>query len=159
MGDEVVNEDSAHRILRNVRVGQGAQIWNYVNAYDCVIGADTMIGTFVEIQGDVVIGARCRVQSHSFLCSGVTLEDDVFVGHGVMFVNDRLPSSSEEHRLDWTPEATLVRAGGVIGSNATVMGGLVIGAGAIVGAGAVVVADVAAGTTVVGVPAKPVVRP
>ena len=133
-----------------------------VNLYGCRIGAGTKIGTFVEIQKNAVVGRRCKVSSHTFVCEGVTIEDEVFVGHGVMFINDRHPRATTDGRLqteaDWTVQPTLVRRGASIGSGAVVLCGITIGAGALVGAGAVVTADVPAGATVAGVPARVLVR-
>ena len=129
-----------------------------VNLYGCRIGAGTKIGTFVEIQKNAVVGRRCKISSHTFVCEGVTIEDEVFVGHGVMFINDRHPRATTEGQLqteaDWTVEPTLVRRGASIGSGAVLLCGVTIGEGALVGAGAVVTADVPAGVTVAGVPAR-----
>ncbi|ESR23044.1 N-acetylglucosamine-1-phosphate uridyltransferase [Lutibaculum baratangense AMV1] len=130
-----------------------------MNIYGCSIGRETRIGTFVEIQKGVEIGERCKISSHSFLCEGVTVEDEVFIGHGVMFINDREPRAvTADGRLmteeDWSVEPTIVRRGASIGSNATIMGGVTIGEGALVGAGAVVTRDVPAGAAVAGVPAR-----
>ncbi len=130
-----------------------------VNLYGCTIGARTRIGTFVEIQRGAVIGASCKISSHSFICEGVTLEDGVFVGHGVMFTNDLQPRAvDEEGRLltdeDWTLVRTHVRTGAAIGSNATIVAGVTIGAHALVGAGAVVTRDVPDYAVVAGVPAR-----
>lgn len=140
--------------MRNVSIGKNVKIYDFVNLYGCKIGDETQIGAFVEIQKGVKVGRRCRVQSHSFLCEGVTIEDDVFVGHGVMFINDNNPSIKKTRNKTWKLEPTLVKKGAVIGSNATILGGVVIGGNAIIGAGAVVTKDVPAGTTVVGNPAK-----
>jgi UDP-2-acetamido-3-amino-2,3-dideoxy-glucuronate N-acetyltransferase len=133
-----------------------------VNLYGCRIGAETKIGTFVEIQKNAVVGRRCKVSSHTFVCEGVTIEDEVFVGHGVMFINDRYPRAAADGRLqtesDWTVQPTLVRRGASIGSGAVVLCGVTIGEGAFVGAGAVVTADVPPGATVAGVPARVLVR-
>ncbi|KAB0680361.1 acyltransferase [Aureimonas leprariae] len=134
-----------------------------VNLYGCRIGAGSRIGAFVEIQKNAVVGRNCKVSSHSFLCEGVTLEDGVFVGHGVMFSNDRHPRAltadgSLQTDDDWTVIATHVRRGASIGSNATILPGIVIGEGALVGAGAVVTRDVPAFAIVAGVPARPIGR-
>lgn len=133
-----------------------------VNLYGCRVGADTKIGTFVEIQKGATIGRRCKISSHTFVCEGVTVEDDVFVGHGVMFINDRYPRATEDGRLqtdaDWTVVPTRVGRGASIGSGATILCGVTIGQGALVGAGAVVTKDVAPGATVAGVPARLLAR-
>ena len=133
-----------------------------VNLYGCRIGAGTKIGTFVEIQKNAVVGRRCKVSSHTFVCEGVTIEDEVFVGHGVMFINDRHPRATTDGRLqteaDWAVQPTLVRRGASIGSGAVVLCGVTIGEGALVGAGAVVTANVPPGATVAGVPARVLVR-
>ena len=130
-----------------------------VNLYGCRVGSGSRIGAFVEVQRGAAIGERCKISSHSFVCSGVTIEDDVFVGHGVMFINDRYPrATTNDGRVmtepDWTLLPTVVRTGASIGSNATIMGGVTIGARAIVGAGAVVVSDVPEDSVVSGVPAR-----
>lgn len=130
-----------------------------VNLYGCRIGAETRIGTFVEIQSHAVIGRRCKISSHTFICEGVTLEDGVFVGHGVMFTNDLHPRAvnpdgSLQTASDWTVVPTLVKRRASIGSNATILAGLTIGEGALIGAGAVVTRDVPDYTVVAGVPAR-----
>ena len=129
-----------------------------VNLYGCRIGDDTKIGTFVEIQKNAVIGQRCKISSHTFICEGVTIEDDVFVGHGVMFINDRRPRATADGRLqtedDWSVVPTLVKRGASIGSGAAILCGVTIGEHAMIGAGAVVTRNVAAGETVAGVPAR-----
>jgi len=142
------------RLAPDVRLGARVRLNAFINLYGCTIGDDCMIGTFVEIQRDVVLGPRCRVQSHSFLCSGVELEADVFVGHGVMFINDRHPTVAATLAGTWAMERCLVKRGASIGSGALVFGGVTIGEHAVVGAGAVVTRDVPAGATVVGVPAR-----
>ena len=150
-------------IADDVLLGRGVTIpqRDLVNLYGCRIGDDTKIGAFVEIQRNAVVGARCKISSHSFICDGVTIEDDVFVGHGVIFINDRRPRASVDGRLqtpdDWTLIPTLVRQGASLGSGAIVMCGVTIGAGAMVAAGAVVTRDVPDGATVMGVPSR--VRP
>lgn len=134
-----------------------------VNLYGCRIGDDTMIGPFVEIQCEAIVGARCKVSSHTFICSGVTIEDEVFVGHGVMFINDSYPRATNpdgtlQTAEDWTVERTLIKTAASIGSNATVLGGVTIGVGALVGAGSVVTRDVPDHAVVAGVPARLVRR-
>lgn len=129
-----------------------------VNLYGCRIGDETRVGTFVEIQRGVVIGRRCKIQSHSFICEGVTIEDEVFIGHGVMFINDRAPRATSGGVLqtdaDWELTPTVVRRGASLGSGAVILCGVTIGEGALVGAGAVVTRDVPAGAIVAGVPAR-----
>jgi acetyltransferase-like isoleucine patch superfamily enzyme len=142
------------RIAPDVKLGRGVRLNAFINLYGCTIGDECMIGTFVEIQRDVVLGPRCRVQSHTFICSGVTLEADVFVGHGVMFINDRHPTVAATLAGSWKLERCVIRRGASIGSGALVFGGLTIGEGAVIGAGAVVTRDVPAGATVAGVPAR-----
>lgn len=150
-------------IADDVRTGANVSIGPFVNLYGCTIGDETRIGPFVEIQRGVGIGARCKIQSHTFICTGVRLGDGCFVGHGVMFVNDRRPSAvdaagrmlpSDEFEL----EPTTVASGASIGSGAVILCGVTIGADALVGAGAVVTRDVAPGDVVAGVPAR-VLRP
>jgi UDP-2-acetamido-3-amino-2,3-dideoxy-glucuronate N-acetyltransferase len=142
-------------IADDVKLGNNVTIFEFVNLYGCEIGDDSRIGTFVEIQRDVVIGRRVRIQSHTFICSGVVIEDDVFVGHHVTFVNDRRPTTRDAAAGTWTLEPVRVCRGASIGSNATILCGVTIGEDALVGAGAVVTCDVPAGVTVAGVPAHP----
>lgn len=149
-------------ISDDVRLGRDVRIFHpeLVNLYGCEIGDETRIGTFVEVQVGATIGARCKISSHSFICEGVMIEDEVFIGHGVMFTNDRFPrATTEDGRpqgpADWAVEITRVGRRASIGSNATILCGISIGAGAIVGAGAVVTRDVPAGAVVAGVPARP----
>lgn len=152
--------EAPHRLLDDVAFGPGAVVHSFVNLYGCRIGAGSRIGTFVEVQRGAEIGANCKIQSHTFVCDGVRIEDEVFVGHGVVFVNDKHPRATDgagglQTEADWELLATVVERGASIGSGATILGGVRIGAGATVGAGAVVVDDVAAGATVVGNPARP----
>jgi len=151
--------DAPYRLIDGVEFGDNVLVGPFVNLYRCRIGDETTIGPFVEIQGGARVGARCKIQSHTFVCDGVTIENDVFVGHGVVFVNDKYPrATAPEGRLqtkdDWTLLPTLVAQGASLGSGAIVLGGLRIGEGAIVGAGAVVTKDVAPGETVAGAPAR-----
>lgn len=143
-------------VADDVKLGRDVAIFEFVNLYGCAIGDESRIGAFVEIQRDAVIGRRVRVQSHTFICSGVHIEDDVFVGHNVTFINDRHPSAEGARTGNWTLEPTVVKAGASIGSGAVILCGLTIGAGARIGAGAVVTADVPAGATMVGVRARQV---
>jgi acetyltransferase-like isoleucine patch superfamily enzyme len=147
--------------LNNVALGEGVQIFHpdLVNLYGCSVGDGTRIGTFVEIQKNAVIGKRCKVQSHTFVCEGVTIEDEVFVGHGVMFINDRVPRSTAaggglQSEADWEVVPTLVRFGASIGSGAVILCGVTIGRHALVGAGAVVTKDVPDFAVVKGCPAR-----
>ena len=148
-------------IRADVRLGDGVKIFqpDLVNLYGCAIGSHTKIGAFVEIQKNAVIGARCKVSSHTFICEGVTIEDEVFVGHGVMFTNDIYPRATNEDgslqtEANWQVLETLVKRRASIGSNATVLAGLTIGENALVGAGAVVTRDVPDFAIVAGVPAR-----
>lgn len=147
-------------ISSSVQLGKNVRILHpdLVNLYGCAIGEETQIGPFVEIQATVTIGRRCKIQSHSFICEGVTIEDGVFVGHGVMFINDLLPRAINDAgemagTKDWTLSPTHIGEGASIGSNATILGGIKIGKGALVGAGAVVTKDVPDYAIVAGVPA------
>lgn len=154
---ETVSDISGTNVLRDVRLGRGVRWHNFVNLYGCEIGDDSKIGAFVEIQRGARVGRRCKISSHSFICEGVRIGDDVFVGHGVMFTNDRHPRASIDGRPvtdEWTMEETVIEDGVAIGTNATILCGLTIGRGAVVGAGAVVVKDVPPGATVAGNPAR-----
>ena len=147
------------RISDDVELGEGVKIYAFVNLYGCSIGDGSKIGTFVEIQKGAVIGRNCKVQSHSFLCEGVTLEDNVFVGHGVMFINDLYPRSTNDDGSmqtddDWTCVPTRIAKGASIGSNATILAGVTVGEGALVGAGSVVTKDVPPHAVVAGNPAR-----
>jgi UDP-2-acetamido-3-amino-2,3-dideoxy-glucuronate N-acetyltransferase len=147
-------------IAADVILDEGVVIFHrdLVNLYGCRVGAGTKIGAFVEIQKGAVIGRQCKISSHSFVCEGVTIEDDVFVGHGVVFINDPYPRATANGRLqteqDWKVVPTRVCRGASIGSGAAILCGVTIGEGALVGAGAVVTRDVASGATVAGVPAR-----
>lgn len=147
------------RIAPEVVLGPGVRLHAFVNLYGCEIGAESRIGTFVEIQKGARIGARVKVSSHTFICEGVTIEDEVFIGHGVMFTNDKYPrattqSGALQSEADWALQPTRVKRRASIGSNATILCGVTIGEGAIVGAGAVVTHDVPDGAIVAGVPAR-----
>jgi acetyltransferase-like isoleucine patch superfamily enzyme len=147
------------RIAPDVVLGRDVKIHSFVNLYGCTVGDETRLGTFVEIQKGARVGARCKISSHTFICEGVRVEDEVFVGHGVMFINDRRPRATRadgtpQTESDWTLEPTIVRRGASIGSNATILCGVEIGERAVVGAGAVVTRDVPAGSVVAGNPAR-----
>jgi acetyltransferase-like isoleucine patch superfamily enzyme len=151
--------DNLARIAPDVRLGRDVQLHGFVNLYGCTIGDETKIGTFVEIQKNAVVGRRCKISSHTFVCEGVTIEDECFIGHGVMFTNDKYPRATRtdgqlQTGADWRVVPTRVCRGASIGSGAVILCGVTIGAGALVGAGAVVTRDVPPGTTVAGVPAR-----
>jgi acetyltransferase-like isoleucine patch superfamily enzyme len=155
--------ERAMPIARDVLLAPGVKVFqpDLVNLYGCALGADTTVGPFVEIQKNAAIGARCKISSHAFICEGVTIEDECFIGHGVMFTNDLYPRATTEDgalqtAADWKVIATRVCRRASIGSNATIVAGVTIGPGAIVGAGAVVTKDVPAGAVVAGVPARPI---
>jgi len=145
---------------KDVRLADGVKIFqpDLVNLYGCTVGSETKIGAFVEIQKNAVVGARCKISSHAFICEGVTIEDEVFVGHGARFINDRYPQATVGGRLqteaDWKVTPTLVKRGASIGSGAVIMCGITIGEYALVGAGAVVTRDVPDYAIVAGVPAR-----
>ena len=152
------------KIMRNITMGRDVVIRDFVNLYDCTIGDRTRIGTFVEIQKGVHIGKDCNIQSHTFICEGVTIEDGCFIGHGVMFSNDRFPRALLENGKrpgdgDWTLEKTLVQKGASIGNGATILPGVTIGEGALIGAGAVVIQDIPPNTVAVGNPARVIDKP
>jgi UDP-2-acetamido-3-amino-2,3-dideoxy-glucuronate N-acetyltransferase len=158
LADAPANE-APYRLIRGVDFGDGVIVHPFTNLYGCRIGDESRIGPFVEIQKGAVIGARCKIQSHSFICTGVEIGDDVFVGHGVMFINDRRPrATTGDGRLqgadDWTLERTVIEEQVSIGSGATILCGLRVGSGAVVGAGAVVTRDVGPRETVMGTPAR-----
>jgi UDP-2-acetamido-3-amino-2,3-dideoxy-glucuronate N-acetyltransferase len=147
------------RVAPDVKLGRDVRLFAFANLYGCQIGDESKIGAFVEIQKGAVIGRRVKVSSHTFICEGVTIEDECFIGHGVMFTNDRYPRAVNADGLpqteaDWAVTPTLVKRGASIGSNATILCGLTIGSRAIVGAGSVVTRDVPDGAIVAGVPAR-----
>ena len=146
-------------IAPDVKIGREVSIYNFVNLYGCEIGDGTRIGSFVEIQKGASVGRNCKISSHTFICEGVTIEDEVFIGHGVQFINDKYPRATTEDgalqtESDWRVEPTRVERGASVGTGATILGNVRIGARAIVGAGSVVTKDVPAGATVAGNPAR-----
>ena len=152
-------------VAENVILGEGVRIFHpdLVNLYGCTIGSETRIGTFVEIQKNAVVGARCKISSHTFICEGVSIEDEVFIGHGVMFTNDPYPRATTDDgglqtESDWRVVTTTVKRRASIGSNATILCGVTIGENALIGAGAVVTKDVPDHATVAGVPARIISR-
>jgi acetyltransferase-like isoleucine patch superfamily enzyme len=154
----MVNAEFA-RIAPDVKLGQNVKIYAFVNLYGCEIGDDTRVGAFVEIQKGARIGNRVKISSHSFICEGVTIEDEVFIGHGVMFINDKYPHATTDSgqlqtEQDWTCTSTMIKRGASIGSNATILCGVSVGERAIVGAGSVVTRDVPSGAVVAGNPAR-----
>jgi acetyltransferase-like isoleucine patch superfamily enzyme len=151
--------EAPYRLLDDVHFGDNVVVHSFTNLYGCSIGDSTRIGTFVEVQRGARIGAHCKIQSHTFICDGVTIEDEVFVGHGVVFINDKRPRATDgngrlQTEADWELVPTVVERGASIGSGAVILCGVRIGEGAIVGAGAVVTKDVERGATVQGVPAR-----
>ena len=159
MSDAPANE-APYRMIREVEFGAEVNVYSFTNLYGCSVGDGSRIGTFVEVQAGAAIGANCKISSHTFVCEGVTVEDGVFVGHGVTFVNDKRPRATADGGAlqtadDWEMLETVIEAGASIGSGATILGGVRIGRGALVGAGAVVTRDVEPGATVVGNPARP----
>jgi acetyltransferase-like isoleucine patch superfamily enzyme len=146
-------------IAPSVKLGRDVKLSKFINLYGCEIGDETKIGAFVEIQKNASVGKRCKISSHTFICEGVTIEDNVFIGHGVMFINDSYPRAtadggSLQTEADWKVEKTIIKKGASIGSGATVLANLCVGENAIVGAGAVVTKDVPPNTIVAGNPAK-----
>ena len=146
-------------IAPDVKLGEGVKLSRFVNLYGCEIGDNTKIGAFVEVQKNARIGKNCKISSHTFVCEGVTIEDNVFVGHGVMFINDSYPSATTSNgelqtEKDWKVEPTLVRTGASIGSGATILANVTIGENALIGAGSVVTRDVPANAIVTGCPAR-----
>jgi acetyltransferase-like isoleucine patch superfamily enzyme len=156
--DDGVSVNEYACVTPDVKLGQGVRLGKFINLYGCTIGDETKLGAFVEIQKNATIGRRCKISSHTFICEGVNIEDEVFIGHGVMFTNDTYPRATTGGALqtanDWKVEPTLVKKGASIGSGATILCNVVIGENAIVGAGAVVTRNVPAGTIVAGSPAR-----
>ena len=149
----------SNKNINNVTLGKDVKIFDFVNLYGCSIGDGSKIGTFVEIQKNATIGKNCKISSHTFICEGVHIEDNVFVGHNVTFINDKVPRAtaadgSLQTEADWKVVETFIKKGASIGSSATIMCGLTVGENAVVGAGAVVTKDVPPKTIVAGVPAK-----
>jgi acetyltransferase-like isoleucine patch superfamily enzyme len=147
------------RIAADVKLGKDVRVYDFTNLYGCEIGDDVKVGAFVEIQKGVKVGNRCKISSHSFLCEGVVLEDEVFIGHNVTFINDRYPRATNgsgqlQTEADWNCVGTVVKRGASIGSGATLLCGITVGEGAVVGAGSVVTKDVPAGAVVAGNPAR-----
>ncbi|MBZ5573087.1 MAG: N-acetyltransferase [Acidobacteriia bacterium] len=145
-------------IAPDVKLGQNVRLSKFINLYGCKIGDETKIGAFVEIQKNATVGKRCKISSHTFVCEGVTIEDNVFIGHGVTFINDSYPRATTDGKLqteaDWKVEQTVVKKGASIGSGATILSNVVIGENAMIGAGSVVTKDVPPGAIVAGNPAK-----
>ena len=147
-----------YQIINNVKLGSNVKIFNFVNLYGCSIGDDTKVGSFTEIQKNVTIGKNCKISSHTFICEGVDIEDEVFIGHNVTFINDKYPRSTNPNgelqtEADWKVVKTLIKKGASVGSSSTILCGVTVGENAIVGAGAVVTKDVPPDTIVAGVPA------
>jgi UDP-2-acetamido-3-amino-2,3-dideoxy-glucuronate N-acetyltransferase len=154
-----LSNEAIQRLAPDVKLGKNVRIFGFTNLYGCELGDDVKVGTFVEIQKGAKIGNRCKISSHTFICEGVTLEDDVFIGHNVVFTNDRFPRATANGKLqteaDWVCIPTLVKRGASIGSGAVLLCGITIGANAMIGAGSVVTKDVPDGATVAGNPARP----
>jgi UDP-2-acetamido-3-amino-2,3-dideoxy-glucuronate N-acetyltransferase len=158
MADGPVNA-APYRLIEDVEFGENVVVYSFANLYGCKIGRNTRIGPYVEIQRGAIVGANCKIQSHTFVCDGVTIEDEVFVGHGVLFINDNQPGAvtddgAPKESEDWTLAPTSVARGASLGSGAVILGGVEIGEGAIVGAGAVVTGSIAPRAVVAGVPAR-----
>ena len=156
---EIITLQTEKKSLNEVQIGENVKIYDFVNAYHCKIDSGTKVGTFVEIQKGATIGKNCKISSHSFICEGVHIDDNVFIGHGVMFTNDYYPRAvnpdgTQQTDADWVLVETFVKKGASIGSNATILCGVTIGENALVGAGATVTKDVPANAVVAGNPAK-----
>ncbi len=160
---ELITINNERQSLNNVTVGERVHFFNFVNAYGCSVDDDSKVGAFVEIQKGATIGKNCKISSHSFICEGVHIGDNVFIGHGVMFTNDLFPSAtnadgSQQTDADWEVIPTYVKKGASIGSNATILCGITIGENAMIGAGAVVTKDVVPNAIVVGNPGRPITK-
>ena len=156
---ETVTINNERQSLNNVKMGKEVRIFNFVNAYECSIDDGSKVGAFVEIQKGVTIGKNCKISSHTFICEGVHIEDNVFVGHNVTFINDRFPRATNadgnlQTETDWHVDETRIKRGASIGSSVTILCGVTVGENAIIGAGSVVTKDVEPGTIVAGNPAK-----
>jgi acetyltransferase-like isoleucine patch superfamily enzyme len=156
---ETVTINNDRQSLNNVQLGKDVKIFNFVNAYGCSIDDGTKIGAFVEIQKGATIGKNCKISSHTFICEGVHIEDNVFIGHNVTFINDKYPRSTNpdgslQTEADWKVEETFIRKGASVGSSTTILCGITVGENAIVGAGSVVTKDVPGNTVVAGNPAR-----
>jgi acetyltransferase-like isoleucine patch superfamily enzyme len=157
-GSMIANADFV-AVSPDVRLGQNVKLSKFINLYGCSVGDNTKIGAFVEIQKNATVGNNCKISSHSFVCEGVTIEDDVFIGHGVMFINDSYPRATTsggqlQTEADWKVERTVIRKGASIGSGATILSNITVGERALVGAGSVVTKDVPANAVVAGNPAR-----
>ena len=156
---KILSKSTEKQNINNVTVGEGVKIFDFVNLYGCQIGNNSKIGTFVEIQRGSVIGANCKVSSHSFICEGVHIEDNVFIGHNVSFVNDMNPRAAKEDgtlltQEDWTMVETFVKKGASIGTGSTILGGITINENVLIGAGTVVTKDIPENAVVVGNPGR-----
>ncbi len=155
----MTDQDNPRNVIRDVKFGKNVQLFNFVNLYGCTIGDNTRIGTFVEVQKNAFIGRNCKISSHTFICEGVTIEDDVFIGHSVVFINDKYPRATAaggrlQTESDWRVVSTRVKQGASIGSGSTILCGVTIGARSIIGAGSVVTKNVPDDAVVAGVPAR-----
>lgn len=155
----MANKLSSNQIIKDCKIGKNTKIWNFINLYGCIIGSDCKIGSFIEIQKNVVIGNKVKIGSHTFICENVKIEDEVFIGHHVVFINDKYPRSVNDNGElkkdeDWESLKTIIKKGASIGSNATLLAGITVGKNSIVGAGAVVTNNVPDNVIVVGNPAR-----